>query len=239
KGKYIDSGVSGIVELLPNGHVIKSPWPGWPEDECKEDIAQEVRTYRRLLQCYGPRKRFIRLISYDEKEHAITMEHIVNGTLWTYLEVHNNQVIQQQRHLWIQAIVEGMEMLHAANIIHCDFSPRNMLIDHTLELKVADFGCVSIDGSRSSVGGSSRFYPTRNCEIFEVNDDLFALGSSVFEVLTWKPPYVDLETGAVRNLHGLQQFPDLVGLDFSDIIRDCWLFQAGSAREVYQWVKRL
>ena len=29
KGELIDGGVSGIVELLPNGYVIKSPWPGW------------------------------------------------------------------------------------------------------------------------------------------------------------------------------------------------------------------
>ncbi len=44
KGEYIDGGVSGVVELLPNGYVVKSPWNGWwEEEECREDMAREAR----------------------------------------------------------------------------------------------------------------------------------------------------------------------------------------------------
>ena len=237
KGKLIDGGVSGIVELLPNGDVVKSPWPGWwQEKECREDMAREALVYQRLFDYFGAHKRFVKLISYDETEYAITMEYMMNGTLRAYIETHNDRISQDQRHQWIQAMAEGMEMLHSASIVHCDFSPRNMLLDETLELKVADFGCVSMDSSKSSGGGSVRFYAPRvlSRERFEVDDDLFALGSSIFEVLTGKPPYVDLETRRVQSLYGLQQFPDLVGLDMGDIISDCWLFQAGSAQEVHQ-----
>lgn len=239
KGKLIDGGVSGIVELLPNGHVIKSPWTGWwQEKECREDMALEARVYQTLLDHFGAHKRFVRLISYDETECTITMEYMVNGTLRAYMEAHNDRISQDQRHQWIQAMAEGMGMLHSASIVHCDFSPRNMLLDENLELKVADFGCVSMEGSKSSAGGSVRFYPPRvlSRERMEIDDDLFALGSSIFEVLTGKPPYVDLETGSIQNLYNLQQFPDLAGLGMSDIIRDCWLFQAQSAREVQQRV---
>ena len=201
-------------------------------------MAREACAYQRLFDYFGEHQRFVKLISYDKTENAITMEYMVNGTLRAYIEAHNDRISQNQRHQWIRALAEGMEMLHNATIVHCDFSPRNMLLDETLELKVADFGCVSIDGSKSSAGGSVRFYPPRvlNSERFEVDDDLFALGSSLFEVLTGKPPYVDLETHSTRNLYGLQQFPDLVGLDMRDIIRDCWLFRARSAREVHRRV---
>ncbi|KAF2208472.1 hypothetical protein CERZMDRAFT_49035, partial [Cercospora zeae-maydis SCOH1-5] len=91
---------------------------------------------------------------------------------------------------------EGITMLYSASIMHCDFSPRNMLLDEQLKLKIADFGCVSIDGSRSSIGGSARFYPPRvlTYERIEFGDDLFTLGSSIFKVLTRKPPYLDLST---------------------------------------------
>lgn len=81
-------------------------------------------------------------------------------------------------------------MLHTAEIIHCDFTPRNTLLDAGLDLKVADFGCVSIDGYLSSAGGDQRFYPTAHMENgrFEPQHDIFALGSSIYEVLTAESP---------------------------------------------------
>lgn len=164
------------------------------------------------------------------------MEYMANGTLRSYLEAHHDRISTTQRHQWICELAEGMELLHSAHIVHCDFSPRNMLLDETLGVKVADFGCVSINGSKSSAGGSVRFYPPRlqTRELIEPEDDLFALGSSIYEVVTGKPPYVDLDTEQIQCLYRLDQFPDLAGLDFSDIIRDCWLLRAQSARHVHQ-----
>lgn len=246
KGKYLAGGVSGIVKLLPNGYVIKSPWNGhWEEKECQEDMARKASVYQRLSEYFGQHERFIKVISYDKQEYAITMERMLNGTLRDYLKANSNQISRTQRHHWILALAEGMQMLHAANIIHCDFSPRNMLLDEALVLKVADFGCVSIDGCKSTAGGSMRFYHprVRSREKFEFSDDLFALGSSIYEVLTGKPPYADLETRPVyadlefrpiQDLYRLQQFPDLADVGMRDIILDCWLYRAQSAGVVYQ-----
>lgn len=162
KGEYIDGGVSGVVELLPNGYVVKSPWNGWwEEEECREDMAREARCIPKAPRLFGAHKRFIKFISYDQADYSITMEYMVNGTLRTYIEAYDDLISQEQRHQWVLAMAEGMDMLHSANIVHCDFSPRNMLLDENLELKVADFGCVSMDGSKSSAGGSVRFYPPR------------------------------------------------------------------------------
>jgi serine/threonine protein kinase len=234
KGKLIATGVSGIVELLSTGQVTKSPWP--EDEESRQDVATEALAYQRLFDRFGAHERFIKQISYDESENTITMEHMKNGTLRAYLEAHKNRISYGQRILWVCALAQGMEMLHTANIMHCDFSPRNMLLDTTLELKVTDFGCVSIDGARSSAGGSARFYIPRvlSRERFEVDDDLFALGSSIFEVLTGEPPYADLSIDQVRTLYGVKQFPYLSGLDLGDIIRDCWLLRAKSACDVHQ-----
>ncbi|KAK1063819.1 hypothetical protein LTR12_017383 [Friedmanniomyces endolithicus] len=190
-----------VVERLPNGYVVKSPWNDWwEEEECREDMAREARVYQRLLNCFGAHKRFITFISYDEGDYSITMEYMVNGTLRAYIEANNDRIAQDQRHQWILAMAKGMEMLHAASVVHCDFSPRNMLLDGNLELKVTDFGCVSMDGSKSSAGGSVRFYPPRvlTRERIEADDDLFALGSSIYEVLIGKPSYMDLETRRIQ-----------------------------------------
>jgi len=236
RGKTIAGGVSGLVERLPNGHAIKSAWPGDDKNICEEDMDREARAYQRLFECFGAHERFVKSIAYDESEHALTMEFMSNGTLREYLEANNSRVPQDQRHQWILAMAQGMEMLHSANILHCDFNPRNMLLDERLEVKVADFGCVAIESAKSSAGGCVRFYPPRvlKRKRFEADDDLFALGSSIFEVLTGKPPYEDLETRPIQKLYWVRQFPDLTGLDLADIIRDCWLFRGRSACDIHQ-----
>ena len=58
----------------------------------------------------------------------------------------------------------------------------------------------------------------------------------MYEVFTGKIPFEDISSDQVRSLHDLRQFADLTGLDMADIIRDCWLAKARSAKAVYQRV---
>ena len=61
-----------------------------------------------LFDYFGEHERFVKLISYDETENAITMEYVVNGTLRAYIEAHNDRIAQNQWHQWIRASAEGM-----------------------------------------------------------------------------------------------------------------------------------
>jgi serine/threonine protein kinase len=86
---------------------------------------------------------------------------MVNGTLRRYLQTHGQDIAPPQRRLWIQAMAEGLDLLHELNIIHCDLTPHNMFLDDKLELKIADFGCSSFDQSGSMAATDVRFYPPR------------------------------------------------------------------------------
>ena len=232
-GKFISGGVTGGVFLQDDGSVLKYSWP--EKEGCVEELAHEARAYRRLFDLFGHHPSFVKFLSYNETEHAISMEYMANGPPKSYLQANNNSISKVQRLSWITALADGLALLHSANIVHCDFSLRNMLLDKDLNLKVADFGCSAIDGGRSTGGGSTRFYPLRGLESGRVEpvDDVFALGSCIFEIVTGKPPYHDLGSLCVERLYGLRQFPDLVGMDFADVIRDCWLLRKQSAREVH------
>ena len=71
-------------------------------------------------------------------------------------------------------------------------------------------------------------------ERIEADHDLLALGSSIYEVSTGKPPCVDLATHGILTLYNLQRFPDLLGIDMRAVIRDCWLLPAHSPRDVHR-----
>jgi len=232
-GTLIGTGLTGIVELS-GGYAVKTPWPGEDGKQSQDDIQLEWRAYERIAQNLGKHIRFVEVIEFDREKLTLTMEYMVNGTLRQYLQSSEQQITARQRRLWIQAMAEGLHLIHELGIIHCDLTPHNMFLDDKLELKIADFGCCSLDQSGSMAATDVRFYPPRpffNSPV-STNDDLFALGSCIYEILTGTAPFEDISSPQVPVLARLQQYPDLTGLDCRDIIRDCWLGRAQSARDV-------
>ncbi|KAK3652783.1 hypothetical protein LTR56_005078 [Elasticomyces elasticus] len=162
KGKYLGGGVSGIVELLPNGTIVKSPWGGEEEADCRKDLNQEAEIYSQLHNAFSEHHRFVRFISFDEEQSELILQYMPNGTLRDYLKDHGGEITRLERLKWVSSAAEGLDMLHSLQIIHCDFSPKNFLLDAALDLKVADFGCSAFVGKQSSGCGSCRFYPSKD-----------------------------------------------------------------------------
>ena len=240
RGELIGNGLTGIVELS-NGYAVKTPWPGKEGSQSQDDIRLEWRAYERIGQRLGNHIRFVEIIAFDRKELTLTMKYMVNGTLRQHLQANGQYITAHQRRLWAQAMAEGLHLIHELDIIHCDLTPHNMFLDDNLELKIADFGCCSIDGSESVAATDVRFYPPRPFYKSPVStdDDLFALGSCIYETVTGTAPFEDILSPQVRVLAGLRQFPDLTGLDCMDIIRDCWLGRAHSAKHVLRRLLQL
>lgn len=240
RGVLLGGGLTGIVELLPNGHVLKTPWP--TDLECHADIRNEAKVYQRLVSSLGQHVRFINLIAFDEQDLTLMLEYMPNLTLREYLRSNTATILPSQRYKWVEAIAEGVELLHSLDIVHCDLTPHNIFLDANLELKIGDFSCSQKDGSVSAAGTNARFYPQRTSYKFPVtkDDDLFALGSCVYEVLMGEAPFEDVASPAVTRLVRVRQFPDLLGLGkFGDVVRDCWLMRTDSAGEVYSRIKEI
>lgn len=53
KGEFLAMGVTGIVELLATGEVMKSPRPGEDEVLCRKEMDVEAEIYRRLKEKVG------------------------------------------------------------------------------------------------------------------------------------------------------------------------------------------
>lgn len=123
------------------------------------------------------------------------------GNLRDYLRRHNNKISIGRRFEWTLRAAEGLRILHSTGIIHCDFSPRNLLLDDKLQVKVADFGGCSINGSWSSAMGSARFQQPCQIEALPtIHADIFSLGSTIYEIMTGSIPYEDVSSSQVRQL---------------------------------------
>jgi serine/threonine protein kinase len=192
KGEFVGGGVTGIVERLPDGDVIKTPLES-PDIglDCVQDITIEAGIYQML----GQRPRLVKLRSCDPVKYELVLEYMQNGTLKQYIQGHLEETSPQLRFRWARQAVEGLQLLHAAGVIHCDVGPHNFLLDKGLELKIADFGGSSVNGSRASVCPGTRYKTSeldwRNPPTLA--EDLFPLGSLFYFIFTGNVLFHDLE----------------------------------------------
>ncbi|KAF2182956.1 hypothetical protein K469DRAFT_711313 [Zopfia rhizophila CBS 207.26] len=99
--------------------------------------------------------------------------------------------------------------------------PRSMLLDANLALKVADFGGSSLNGAASLVYGSKRFYLDRVWKDSTPCMNLFALGSTIYKIMTSTSPYKDVKSNEVQPLFNSKIFPDLSGVPCGELVERC------------------
>lgn len=235
KRGFIGSGASGIVNRVPSGVVVKSPWPGSRNAESRRDITTERLIYEKL----GLHPRLIQTLDWDPEGCVLTMEYMPNGTLKDFLGVNNEAISTPQRLQWAMDAAEGLQLLHDAEIVHCDVEPKNFLLDEDLGLKISDFSGSSLEGSRASACAGKRF--SRPGFDFHrqqtVSDDLFGLGSTIFFIMTGEVPFEDLPSDEVERNYKVEVYPDVSRIPCGSVIRQCWDSEVASAQEVYDYIR--
>ncbi|XP_057762905.1 mitogen-activated protein kinase kinase 9 [Arachis stenosperma] len=96
---------------------------------------------------------------------AILMEYMDSGTLETLLKTRGTfdeaSLVKVARD-----VLNGLNYLHARNIVHRDIKPANLLVNNKNEVKIGDFGvsklmCRTLDPCKSYVGTCAYMSPER------------------------------------------------------------------------------
>jgi serine/threonine protein kinase len=117
----------------------------------------------------------------------------------------------------------ALHSLHASNVIHADVKPENILLDESDKVYLIDFSGSRIDGKPGSALESVRFFLPRDIKLDStVRTDIFALGSTLYEVMTGTQPYKDLSDEEVEQLFQQGKFPSLDLISCGQIIEECW-----------------
>jgi serine/threonine protein kinase len=226
QGQFISGGTTGIVELLEDGTALKSPFPDSEIESHVLDIANEASIYRRI----GPHERLVRLVGHSRD--GLVLKYMENGDLKTYLQAHDS-ISMSLKSKWAYQIAEAVDLLHRNGIIHCDVKPRNFLLDKAFDIKIIDFSGSSLDGSKPASGEGTRFFLPRHWrEQSTVTTDLFALGSTLYEIFRGTSPYEDISSDDVQSLFTQKEFPDVSDIPCGQVIKQCWLSQVDSAAHV-------
>ncbi|MBD2149520.1 serine/threonine protein kinase [Pseudanabaena sp. FACHB-1277] len=136
----------------------------------------------------------------------LVMDYCEGGTLRDLMNHSRTLSIYQCFDLIIDVLV-GLEHAHAANIIHCDIKPENILLKITAQgwmAKISDFGIArlsqEIDSDGSNTGSPGYMAPERFYGQFSVSSDLYAVGIMLYELLMGKRPFSGMPT-ELMNAH--------------------------------------
>ncbi|KAF1951804.1 kinase-like protein [Byssothecium circinans] len=237
KGEFLAGGVSSIVERVSSDAVVKSPWPGLREAYCRRDLTIEAAIYNKLPS----HPRLVKLIHWDPNNCVLMLEYMPNGNLGAYMSAHNNTITMPQRLRWMKEAAEGLQLLHSTEVMHCDVEPKNFLLDASLGLRITDFGGSSLGGSRATACPGTRFEPPN----FDwtspqtIKDDLFSLGSTMYNILTGERPYQEIPSDEVRRRYQAHAFPDVSKIPCGEVIEWCWRGEIRSAQDIVNYMSKV
>ena len=162
-----------------------------------DDLMREVQKSRNLAH---PNIIRIHELVQPEGEPAFVTLEYVDGQDLASLR------LQQPGHLFawenlrplMTQLCDALEYAHQHKIVHRDLKPANMLVDRQGNLKLADFGIaatmaesLSRSSMQGSVSGTSVYMSPQQMrgELPRASDDLYALGSTFYELLTSRTPF--------------------------------------------------
>ena len=231
----MSAGTSGLIERLPCGNVRKCIYSDWDYEARLRDIEREFRIYQRLPQ----HDRLLQLIRYSQEE-GLVLQYMPRGTVRDHLRdaAAAATITLPERLQWACDAAESLHLLHSHGIIHSDLKPENLLLDSNSRLKIIDFSGSSFDGIVGSAIESTRFFLPRPLkEPPTIRTDLFALGSTIYEIMTSRQPYDDLSDEEVEARYSQQDFPRVQELPCGQVILDCWRCETQTAEQVMMRLK--
>lgn len=170
---------------------------------------------------------------------TIITEYAHNGSLYNIISSNSLKYLDNTRKLInIYGIATSLQYLHSHNIIHQDLKLENILLDDYLFPKIVDFGLIQIINrfvSESSNKRSPIIHTTKpeylapeilNDEQYSMASDVYAFSIIVYEILTGKTVFSDLNFEQVKEKVLVQkerpELSDEILLPYQNLIKKCW-----------------
>lgn len=130
----------------------------------------------------------------------LVMEYIPGDDLYELLTKRNHPFVLEEVLQWADQILDALGYLHQQNppVVHRDIKPHNLKLTQHGQIVLLDFGIAKgglAQQTQQIQGGSMRFFTPEYAPIEQVQgsgteprSDLYALGATLYHMLTGQPP---------------------------------------------------
>ena len=151
--------------------------------------------------------------THDGREY-IAMEYFPRGDLKARLQ---RGILEADALRYLEQIARALQAVHAANILHRDIKPPNLMLREDDTVVLIDFGlarnlAASSSSTRAGVLRGSPYYMSPEQALGEELDhrsDLYSLGIVFYEMLTHRKPYTGVSAIDVLQQHVNAPLPQL------------------------------
>ena len=163
-------------------------------------IADMKREVRRAIDLAHPHIVKIHDFVTDGHMAAVSMEYVAGDTLSALRVDQPGQLFTaDQLAPWVAQLCSALDYAHGTGeVVHRDLKPVNLMVNQRGDLKVLDFGIAA--SLSESVTRVSKQAGSSGTPVYmspqqmmggdpAVTDDVYALGATLYELLTGKPPF--------------------------------------------------
>lgn len=226
----VATGVTGTVHRLSAETVVKFPRLDLTDSE--RDIAWEHHVYVSL----GAHPRLLPL--KGTLGSGLLLEYQPGGTIRDVLHATKAGLKKMDLFKFSTHITEGLAFIHSLNVIHADVSLSNVLITKDQQAVLCDFAGACLEDRKISDTVYGIRYQRPSTEgSFVFADDLFALGSAIYEMEKGRSPYSHKSDDQVNKLYAKGSFPSTRGLTLRNVIEKCWHCDYFEASEVLEDIR--
>ena len=161
-----------------------------------------------------------------DKRPFIVLEYFKEQTLMDRLEFYTKFAVKEAVDILIQ-ITDAVSYTHKHGLIHRDIKPQNIFYLSNGTLKLGDFGiATSNEDGDARIVGSAYYLAPEVCEgkSFSQQSDVYALGITLFQLVTGALPFDSPRVEVVMNHHMKKAMPipskinPLIPKELDDII---------------------
>ena len=175
-----------------------------------------------------------------ENKPFLVMEYVRGKSLRNIIN-EQSYLLVEEVYLYTQQILNGLESIHGAGVVHRDIKPHNVVKKTDGTLVLIDFGTATIqeedknlykEDSGNTIGTVQYMAPEilLNNKSASYQSDIYALGITLYEMFTGKFPFnaadpSDKKSIALMHIHA--EFPSVrklnpqVPVEFENIIYKC------------------
>lgn len=146
-------------------------------------------------------------VGQDGDIHYIVMEYVEGSDLKSLI-VRNGPLPIDHAVAIAEDVAEGLEAAHRMGMVHRDVKPQNILVSPSGEVKITDFGIAksSLSTALTETGvtfGTADYLSPEQARGFSATprSDIYALGVTLYEMLTGRLPFTGENAVAVAMQH--------------------------------------
>jgi len=173
--------------------------------------------------------------------HFLVMEFVQGNDVYSLLE-QKGRLSEKEALMILEQIASALDHINGERLVHRDIKPENIIVTDAGVAKLADMG-LAVDSetqgrrriTQAGIAMGTPFYLSpeqiEGKSEADIRSDIYALGTTIYEALTGRPPFEGETPAVVMMKHLNEQVPSPHEIDHTISVNFCHMLEKMMAKD--------